>query len=120
MILFGAKIMSSIRVENVRTSRCNIYALNGWIWKKLAIADDNECLVWQGKGQKDRVAKIKIDGSTYIVRRLLVQTSNREQVESRCGNGLCINPDHLIVRVLDHTIPGVKALPQIPGSFRVR
>ncbi len=61
---------------------------------------DNGCLEWPGRVNRDGYARVRLEGKSIGVHRLIFQWVNGEipsdwDVHHKCFNRRCANPEHL-------------------------
>jgi hypothetical protein len=60
----------------------------------------HDCITWTGKPDKDGYGRFSADGRTYAAHRFVYELTHGTlpenfQVDHKCRNRLCVNPDHL-------------------------
>lgn len=80
------------------------------------VIKSNGCWLWLGPLNSKRYPKIVMNGKDYQVHRMLYEQLHgalapRTQLDRTCGNVLCVNPEHIVLR--RQTLPFVKK-----GTFK--
>ena len=73
----------------------------------------DNCLEWTGYANAGRFPQWRVGGRLWPVRRLVWELSRGpikpdHQVNVKCGNELCVHPDHLVSRTRSKLMTGVK------------
>lgn len=74
------------------------------------------CMEWAGYAVQGKFPQIRVEGKLYPVRRLvwlLTRGATRSDlwITNKCGNPLCVNPDHLVAHTRSKAMADAKRPP---------